>query len=100
MLALRLCAFVLEMLSLKRVYTAEICCVLIAVSPVVSFFVFFVPKSLKVSIAPMSLHVACESKVNTHPLLSLLSFSSSLLSAIHTSNYRVCDGYYNTDLPG
>lgn len=53
--------------------------------------------------AQRSLHAACEGKANAHPLLSFLLSSSSsvsLCSAIHTSNYRVCDGYYNTDLPG
>lgn len=56
---------------------------------------------LRMGLAPVSPHAACEGKSNTHPLLSfLLPFSSSLCSAIHTSNYRVCDGYYNTDLPG
>lgn len=40
-------------------------------------------------------------KPNARPLLSpLLSLSPSLCPATHTSNYRVCDGYYNTDLPG
>lgn len=40
-------------------------------------------------------------KLNARPLLSpLLSLSPSLCPATHTSNYRVCDGYYNTDLPG
>lgn len=33
--------------------------------------------------------------------LSLFSLSlSSLCSLTQTSNYRVCDGYYNSDLPG
>ncbi|NXS00725.1 AGRL2 protein, partial [Oxylabes madagascariensis] len=32
--------------------------------------------------------------------ISLFSSFSSFCLLIHTSNYRVCDGYYNTDLPG
>lgn len=40
-------------------------------------------------------------ELNARPLLSLLlSLSPSLCPATYTSNYRVCDGYYNTDLPG
>lgn len=95
-----ICSWMLEMF--KLVYTAEIHCVLIAVFFVVFFCLFFVPTfGLKVSLAPVSLHVACKGKVNAQPVLSpLLPSSSSLCPAMRTSNYRVCDGYYNTDLPG
>lgn len=100
------CAFwcrMLEMISFRLVCTEMHVC-LIAVSSVIICFLlslFFVPK-FDAEVRQRSLHVACEAKVNAHPLLSFSSVIplSCLCSAIHTSNYRVCDGYYNTDLPG